>query len=112
MNRLRGLGVSLAIDDFGTGNSGFSRLRDCPVDSLKLDKSFVQEVETAGDEAPLLAGMIRLAHDLRLAVVGEGVETSAQRDFLRRHDCEQAQGYFFSRPMPSAGISDLLAHCR
>ena len=97
--RLKRLGVSLAVDDFGTGSSGLSSLRNCPVDTLKIDKTFVQEVTSDQRDVPLLAAMIGLARDLGLSVVAEGVETTEQADFLRRHAATSAQGYLFGRPM-------------
>jgi diguanylate cyclase (GGDEF)-like protein len=108
MARLRGLGVSLAVDDFGTGSSGLSSLRNCPVDTLKIDKSFVQEVTSDQPDVPLLAAMIGLADDLGLSVVAEGVETTHQADFLRRHRCDLAQGYLFGRPMAVDRFTEVL----
>ena len=105
---LRSLGVKLSIDDFGTGNSGLARLRSCPIDTLKIDRSFVSEVGSENDHAPLLAAMIGLAHDLGLSVVAEGVETAAQGAFLRRRGCDLAQGYYFSKPVPAKEIPALL----
>jgi diguanylate cyclase (GGDEF)-like protein len=104
MARLKRLGVSLAIDDFGTGSSGLSRLRSCPIDTLKIDKSFVHEVTVDRPEVPLLAAMVSLAHDLGLTVVAEGVESREQVTFLRNQRCDLAQGYWFGRPAAPAGI--------
>jgi diguanylate cyclase (GGDEF)-like protein len=108
MAKLRGLGVSLAIDDFGTGSSGLSNLRNSPVDTLKIDKTFVHEVTAEQAEVPLLAAMISLARDLGLAVVAEGVETSEQAEFLRRHRCDLAQGYLFGHPMDAGHFTEIL----
>ncbi|MDQ1438653.1 MAG: hypothetical protein QOK43_2282 [Acidimicrobiaceae bacterium] len=108
LERLRTQGVRLAIDDFGTGNSGLARLRSCPIQTLKIDKSFVQEVTGSAHHAPLLAAMIGLAHDLGLHVVAEGVETPEQGAFLRRRQCDLAQGFYFSRPHPAADIKALV----
>jgi len=108
MSRLRGLGVSLAVDDFGTGSSGLSSLRNCPVDTLKIDKTFVQEVTSDQPDVPLLAAMIGLARDLGLSVVAEGMESTEQADFLRRHGCDLAQGYLFGRPMDVEHFTDVL----
>jgi EAL domain-containing protein (putative c-di-GMP-specific phosphodiesterase class I) len=102
---LRRLGVSLAIDDFGTGSSGLSRLRSSPIDTLKIDKAFVQEVNAERREVPLLAAMVTLAHDLELTVVAEGVETQEQVAFLREKGCDLAQGYWFGRPVEAEGIA-------
>jgi len=109
MTRLRGLGVSLAVDDFGTGSSGLSSLRNCPVDTLKIDKTFVQEVTSDQPDVPLLAAMISLARDLQLSVVAEGVETTTQADFLRRHSCDLAQGFLFGRPMDVDRFTEVLS---
>jgi diguanylate cyclase (GGDEF)-like protein len=105
---LKALGVRIAIDDFGTGHSGLSRLRTFPIDTLKIDRSFVQEVVSSEDRAPLLVAMIRLAHDLGMSVVAEGIETEVQAAFLRDHGCDTGQGYLFARPLPAEQILDRL----
>jgi diguanylate cyclase (GGDEF)-like protein len=106
---LRAYGVRLAIDDFGTGNSGLARLRKCPIHTLKIDRSFVQEVKGPGVHAPLLAAMVGMAHDLGLTVVGEGIETEDQADYLRGRGCDLAQGFYFSRPVDPEAIPPLVA---
>jgi diguanylate cyclase (GGDEF)-like protein len=105
---LKRLGVRLAIDDFGTGSSGLSRLRSCPIDTLKIDKSFVHEVTDERPEVPLLAAMVSLAHDLGLDVVAEGVETRAQADFLLAQQCDLAQGYLYARPQRADDLEQML----
>lgn len=100
LNALNDLGVSIAIDDFGTGYSSLSYLKRFPVDFLKIDQSFVRDIGS-NDSAAIARTIIAMAHNLQLEVVGEGVETVEQLDFLRRHDCEEVQGYFFSRPLPA-----------
>jgi diguanylate cyclase (GGDEF)-like protein len=107
LERLRSFGVKLAIDDFGTGNSGLARLRSCPIHTLKIDRSFVSEVDGALDDAPLLAAMVGLAHDLGLSVVAEGVETAEQGAFLQRRGCDYAQGFYFSRPVGADEVTAL-----
>jgi diguanylate cyclase (GGDEF)-like protein len=107
LDGLRGLGVSVAIDDFGTGYSMLSRLRQFPLDTLKIDRSFVNEIVAADDEAPIVAATIAMAHSLGLRVVAEGVETEAQLAFLRRHGCDLAQGYLLGRPMPADELASL-----
>jgi diguanylate cyclase (GGDEF)-like protein/PAS domain S-box-containing protein len=98
LRRLRQSGVSVAIDDFGTGYSMLSRLRDFPVDRIKIDRAFVQEVTALRPEAPLVAAMVLMAKALELDVVAEGVETIDQLAFLEAQGCDQVQGYFLSRP--------------
>ncbi len=101
MKRLREIGVRFSIDDFGTGYSAMSYLTSFPFDVLKIDRSFVRNAAQSEQDAKLAQAMIAMAHSLGLEVVGEGVEDVGDVDFLRRHDCDFAQGYFFSRPLPS-----------
>ncbi len=104
---LRATGVRLAIDDFGTGHSSLSRLALLPVDTLKVDRSFVAAIPFAGD-APVLRAMVAMAHSLGLSVVAEGIETEHQRQFLTDLGCEHGQGYLFSRPVPAEDLVSLL----
>ena len=104
---LRATGVRLAIDDFGTGHSSLSRLAVLPVDTLKVDRSFVRDIPDVGD-APLVRAMVAMAHSLGLSVVAEGIETERQRTYLTDLGCAHGQGYLFSRPVPAAGIAALL----
>jgi EAL domain-containing protein (putative c-di-GMP-specific phosphodiesterase class I) len=105
---LREHGVQVAIDDFGTGFSSLSYLRKFPIDSLKIDQSFVSQVTGDGDETSIVAAVISMARSLRLRVVGEGVETLGQLRFLQTHECDEVQGYYFSRPVPAAAFAGLL----
>jgi diguanylate cyclase (GGDEF)-like protein len=107
---LKTLGVQLAIDDFGTGYSALSRLRNLPFDRLKIDKAFVDDIRPSPiEQAPMLVDTILdMAHVLGLEVVAEGVEDAAQADYLRDRRCDNAQGYFFHRPMGAAELGALL----
>jgi diguanylate cyclase (GGDEF)-like protein len=101
LRNLKALGVAVAIDDFGTGYSSLSYLKRFPIDSLKIDRSFVTGLPGDPDDAPIAQAIITMAHALRLKVVAEGVETEAQREFLAANGCDQMQGYYFSRPVPA-----------
>ena len=103
LRELKALGVRIAIDDFGTGYSSLSYLKKFPVDTLKLDQSFVRDI-TQPQDAALASGIISMAHNLRLKVVAEGVETEGQFDILRDHRCDRLQGYLFSQPMSPEGF--------
>ena len=107
---LRAMEVDLSVDDFGTGYSSFMYLKRYPVTSLKIDKSFIANIGSDGDDATIVRSMIDMAHNLRLRVVAEGVETSAQHRFLCEHGCEEMQGYFYSAPIPAEALSVLLSH--
>jgi EAL domain-containing protein (putative c-di-GMP-specific phosphodiesterase class I) len=108
LNALKALGVQLAIDDFGTGYSALSRLRSLPFDRLKIDKAFVDDIGSP-EQAPMLVDTILdMAHVLGLEVVAEGVENTFQADYLRERRCDNAQGYFFHRPMGAAALGALL----
>ena len=109
LQELKDLGVRIAIDDFGTGYSSLAYLRRFPIDTLKIDRSFLQEIPGDADSAALTAAVIALGHSLHLNVVAEGVETDEQRNFLIDHHCQNLQGYWFSRPKPGAEITTLLA---
>jgi EAL domain-containing protein (putative c-di-GMP-specific phosphodiesterase class I) len=109
LHALRAMGLHLAVDDFGTGYSSFSYLKHLPLDSLKIDRSFVRELNTSSDDAAITTAIIAMAHALGLRVVGEGVETTAQRDVLRAQGCDAMQGYLFSRPVPAGEFERLLA---
>ncbi|WP_343733128.1 EAL domain-containing protein [Duganella sp.] len=111
LHKLKALGLALSIDDFGTGYSSFSYLRHFPIDVLKIDRSFVSDISEA-DEAAIVVSIIALAHNLKLRVIAEGVETASQVDYLRRHGCDEIQGYYFSPPLPAADFEQLLKQGR
>lgn len=98
------LGVYLSIDDFGTGYSSLSYLRQLPAQQLKIDRSFVNDLETSTDARAIVDAVVRLAHALGLRVVAEGVETAGQRDVLRQLECDELQGYFYAKPMPADAL--------
>jgi EAL domain-containing protein (putative c-di-GMP-specific phosphodiesterase class I) len=99
LNELQAIGVRTSIDDFGTGYSSLSYLKRLPIDTLKIDRSFVRELPADQDSAAIVRAIIALGHNLRLKVIAEGVEEQAQLDFLRSHHCDEIQGYVFSRPL-------------
>lgn len=108
MYQLEALGVRLAIDDFGTGYSSLSSLKSFPVDRLKIDKSFVQDLPEDGDDRAIAAAIISLAQKLDLKVIAEGVETAGQVAFLRESGCDEIQGYFLSKPVTAENFALLL----
>lgn len=105
---VRDLGCRFSIDDFGTGYSSLSYLRRFPVSTLKIDRSFVADIMTDNDDAAIVRTIIAMAHNLKMEIVAEGVETQEQFDFLRANGCELAQGYLLARPMPAEDIPELL----
>jgi len=108
LNTLRASGVQLAVDDFGTGYSSLSYLRKFPVDALKIDQSFVRQITTAPGETGIVAAVISMGRSLKLRIVAEGVETQEEMAFLQANYCEEAQGYYFGRPMSPQQFAKLL----
>lgn len=108
LHRLKDLGVQLAIDDFGTGYSSLSYLKRFPIDKLKVDRSFITHVTTDPGDASVTQAIIAVAHNLGLSVTAEGVEEKSQLEFLRELQCEEIQGYLFSRPLKADDLAQLL----
>jgi diguanylate cyclase (GGDEF)-like protein/PAS domain S-box-containing protein len=108
LNELSAMGVEIAIDDFGTGYSSLSYLKTLPIDTLKVDRSFVRDLATDEDDAAIVGATIGMAHHMGLKVVAEGVETLSQLDFLTGHQCDLGQGYYFSPPLPADAMQSLL----
>jgi len=105
---MRAMGVTVPIGDFGTGYSSLAYLRRFPIDKLKIDIAFVRDITSNPDDAAIALAIIRMAHSLKLDVIAEGVETAAQLAYLRRHNCDQIQGYYFSAPRPVLELEQML----
>jgi EAL domain-containing protein (putative c-di-GMP-specific phosphodiesterase class I) len=108
LKALKDAGVSLSIDDFGTGYSSLSYLKRFPIDTIKIDRSFVKDLHQDTDDAAICAAILAMSQQLGLIVVAEGVETREQLDFLRRHKCDHIQGYICSKPLPASEFFALL----
>jgi diguanylate cyclase (GGDEF)-like protein/PAS domain S-box-containing protein len=108
LDQLKALGLTLAMDDFGTGYSSLSYLKKFPIDVIKIDRSFINEIPDNQDDMEITSAVIAMAHNLKLTVVAEGIETAAQLAFLRRHHCDVGQGYLFDRPIPSVELIERL----
>ena len=108
LHALKGLGVQIAVDDFGTGYSSLSYLRQFPIDTLKIDQSFVQDIDSETGEALLVGAIVAMGNSLRLRVVAEGIETEAQLAYLRSQGCTEGQGYYFNQPLAAQEFERLL----
>ena len=108
LRNLKALGVQISIDDFGTGYSSLAYLKRFPIDKLKIDIAFVREVTSNPDDAAIVLAIISMAHSMKLQVIAEGVENDAQLAYLRRHGCDEMQGYYFSRPVPQDEFEQML----
>jgi EAL domain-containing protein (putative c-di-GMP-specific phosphodiesterase class I) len=110
LNDLKDVGVKLALDDFGTGYSSLGYLLRFPVDILKLDRTFIAELGHDPASHTIVSSVIRLAHDLGMSIVAEGMETADQHEELTRLGCDSCQGYYFARPMSAASLDTLIEH--
>jgi EAL domain-containing protein (putative c-di-GMP-specific phosphodiesterase class I) len=108
LRRLKALGVRIAMDDFGTGYSSLSYLQSFPFDKIKIDRSFIANVQSSHQSAAIVRAVIGLARGLEVPVVAEGVETSEQLEFLSRESCSEIQGYLIGKPFPIASYSDMI----
>jgi EAL domain-containing protein (putative c-di-GMP-specific phosphodiesterase class I) len=108
LKALRNDGIRVAIDDFGTGYSSLSYLRRLPLDCLKIDRSFIRNVDSNASDEAIVGAILAMAQALDLEVVAEGIETPEQLQVLGRHGCTTAQGFYFSRPLPPAQCGELL----
>jgi EAL domain-containing protein (putative c-di-GMP-specific phosphodiesterase class I) len=109
LGQINRMGMRLTIDDFGTGYSSLAYLKRFPVRKIKIDRAFVRELEASSEDQAIVAAVMALSNSLQLSVVAEGVETEAQFGLLRRHGCQYAQGYLFSRPLDVGQATALLA---
>jgi diguanylate cyclase (GGDEF)-like protein/PAS domain S-box-containing protein len=108
LQKMRVRGIQIAVDDFGTGYSSLSYLRKFPIDALKIDRSFVQQITMTPDDTTIVAAIISMGRSMKLRVIAEGVETQAELEFLQRQHCDEAQGYYFSRPVSAHQFAILL----
>ena len=106
LEELKNIGLSISIDDFGTGYSSLSYLKRFPVDNLKIDMSFVREIATDSDSASIVSAIVTMANALNLKTTAEGIETEAQLRILHALNCNNGQGYYFSKPLPPASLEN------
>ena len=109
LTELKAMGIRISLDDFGTGHSSLSYLKRFPIDTLKIDQSFVRDIDNDPDTAAIVIAIIAMAHSLRLKVIAEGVELTDQANFLKRFSCDQMQGYLIKPPVPASEFLDLIS---
>jgi len=108
LSAIKDLGVRLAIDDFGTGYSSLAQIKRFPIDTLKVDRSFIREIPQVAEDSAIAEAIINMGKTLSLTVIAEGVETKEQKQFLRDHDCDEMQGFYFSKPIEATKFAELL----
>ena len=108
LSRIKGMGVRLAIDDFGTGHFSLAQIKNFPIDTLKVDRSFIRNIPNDLEDKAITQAIIAMGKHLSLTVVAEGVETQEQMDFLQEHSCDEMQGYYFSKPIMPDRFAELL----
>lgn len=112
LKALKDLGIGISIDDFGTGYSSFNYLKQFPIDTLKIDRSFIRDISGSEDDAAIVQAIIAMAHSLKLTVLAEGVEMNDQLEFLKQQKCDRIQGYLFSPPLAAEDFEKLLCSLR
>ena len=108
LNKLRGMGIHVSLDDFGTGYSSLNYLKRLPIDTLKIDKSFVDNITVDAKDEIIAKAIIELAHKMDLEIIAEGVEYAQQFNFLKKHKCDKLQGFLFSKPVSAEEFQQLL----
>ncbi|HKQ30152.1 MAG TPA: EAL domain-containing protein, partial [Burkholderiales bacterium] len=108
LSSIKDMGVRLAIDDFGTGYSSLAQIKRFPIDTLKVDRSFIREIPRVTEDTAITEAIINMGKTLSLTVIAEGVETAEQKQFLSDHDCDEMQGFYFSKPIAAEQFAELL----